>query len=97
MYNIYLYIIYIICNIHDVYNIHIDIYITSYIYYINVDSFCLAKSCVPKDPPELIEPNKVMVFEGLHPIYDEKANGAGAATTVPRGCFVAVTVKSCTI
>merc|ERR1712187_773229 len=22
---------------------------------------------------ELIEPNKVMVFEGLHPIYDEKA------------------------
>merc|ERR1712241_606350 len=26
-----------------------------------------------KDPPELIEPNKVMVFEGLHPIYYEKA------------------------
>ena len=26
-----------------------------------------------KDPPELLEPNKVMVFEGLHPIYDEKA------------------------
>merc|ERR1712157_240766 len=26
-----------------------------------------------KDKPELIEPNKVMVFEGLHPIYDEKA------------------------
>lgn len=26
-----------------------------------------------KDPPELIEPNKVMVFEGLHPIFDEKA------------------------
>jgi len=26
-----------------------------------------------KDPPELIEPNKLMVFEGLHPIYDEKA------------------------
>ena len=26
-----------------------------------------------KDPPELVEPNKVMVFEGLHPIYDEKA------------------------
>ncbi|CAK9041530.1 unnamed protein product, partial [Durusdinium trenchii] len=25
------------------------------------------------DPPELIEPNKIMVFEGLHPIYDEKA------------------------
>jgi phosphoribulokinase len=26
-----------------------------------------------KDPPELLQPNKVMVFEGLHPIYDEKA------------------------
>lgn len=26
-----------------------------------------------KDPPELIEPNKVFVIEGLHPIYDEKA------------------------
>jgi phosphoribulokinase len=26
-----------------------------------------------KDPPELVEPNNVMVFEGLHPIYDEKA------------------------
>jgi len=26
-----------------------------------------------KDPPELIEPNKIMVFEGLHPIYDQKA------------------------
>merc|ERR1719316_411905 len=26
-----------------------------------------------KDPPELIQPNKVMIFEGLHPIYDEKA------------------------
>jgi len=26
-----------------------------------------------KDPPELIEPNKIMVMEGLHPIYDEKA------------------------
>ena len=26
-----------------------------------------------QDPPELIEPNKIMVFEGLHPIYDEKA------------------------
>jgi len=26
-----------------------------------------------KDPPELIEPNKVFVVEGLHPIYDEKA------------------------
>jgi len=29
-----------------------------------------------KDPPELIQPNKVMVFEGLHPIYDEKARSA---------------------
>ena len=27
-----------------------------------------------QDPPELIEPNKIMVFEGLHPIYDEKAS-----------------------
>merc|ERR1712224_1075696 len=26
-----------------------------------------------KDPPELIEPNKVFVIEGLHPIYDKKA------------------------
>merc|ERR1719389_552428 len=26
-----------------------------------------------KDPPELIQPNKVMIFEGLHPIYDEQA------------------------
>jgi len=26
-----------------------------------------------KDPPELIEPNKVFVVEGLHPIYDKKA------------------------
>merc|ERR1719230_704878 len=26
-----------------------------------------------KDPPELIQPNKVMIFEGLHPFYDEKA------------------------
>ncbi|CAE8735950.1 unnamed protein product [Polarella glacialis] len=26
-----------------------------------------------KDPPELIEPNKVFVVEGLHPIYDTKA------------------------
>jgi phosphoribulokinase len=25
-----------------------------------------------KDPPELIQPNKVFVVEGLHPIYDEK-------------------------
>merc|ERR550514_72858 len=23
-----------------------------------------------KDPPELIQPNKVMVFEGLHPMYN---------------------------
>jgi len=29
-----------------------------------------------KDPPELIQPNKVMIFEGLHPIYDLKARGA---------------------
>merc|ERR1719198_313934 len=26
-----------------------------------------------KDPPELIEPNKVVVIEGLHPIFDKKA------------------------
>merc|ERR1719491_2945859 len=26
-----------------------------------------------KDPPELLQPNKVMVFEGLHPIYDAKS------------------------
>jgi len=26
-----------------------------------------------KDPPELLQPNKVMLFEGLHPIYDAKA------------------------
>merc|ERR1719394_2165617 len=26
-----------------------------------------------KDPPELIQPNDLMIFEGLHPIYDEKA------------------------
>lgn len=26
-----------------------------------------------KDPPELLQPNKVMVMEGLHPIYDKKA------------------------
>jgi phosphoribulokinase len=26
-----------------------------------------------KDPPELIQPNKLMIFEGLHPIYDAKA------------------------
>jgi phosphoribulokinase len=29
-----------------------------------------------KDPPELIEPNKLMIFEGLHPIYDEKARSS---------------------
>jgi phosphoribulokinase len=29
-----------------------------------------------KDPPELIQPNKVMIFEGLHPIYDETARKA---------------------
>jgi phosphoribulokinase len=26
-----------------------------------------------KDPPELVQPNKLMIFEGLHPIYDETA------------------------
>ena len=31
------------------------------------------KTAPSQDPPELIEPNKIMVFEGLHPIYDEKA------------------------
>merc|ERR1711972_491238 len=29
-----------------------------------------------KDPPELIQPNKVMVVEGLHPIYDKTARTA---------------------
>jgi phosphoribulokinase len=29
-----------------------------------------------KDPPELIEPNKLMIFEGLHPIYDETARSS---------------------
>merc|ERR1711972_1231370 len=29
-----------------------------------------------KDPPELIQPNKVMVMEGLHPIYDKTARAA---------------------
>jgi uridine kinase len=29
-----------------------------------------------KDPPELIQPNKVMIFEGLHPIYDDTARNA---------------------
>merc|ERR1712224_731922 len=29
-----------------------------------------------KDPPELIQPNKIMVVEGLHPIYDEKARSS---------------------
>jgi phosphoribulokinase len=27
------------------------------------------------DPPELIEPNKVVVIEGLHPLYDERVRG----------------------
>jgi phosphoribulokinase len=27
------------------------------------------------DPPELIEPNKVIVIEGLHPLYDERVRG----------------------
>ena len=27
------------------------------------------------DPPERIEPNKVVVIEGLHPIYDERVRG----------------------
>jgi phosphoribulokinase len=26
-----------------------------------------------KDEPELVQPNDLMIFEGLHPIYDEKA------------------------
>jgi phosphoribulokinase len=29
-----------------------------------------------KDPPELIQPNDLMIFEGLHPIYEEKAREA---------------------
>jgi phosphoribulokinase len=29
-----------------------------------------------KDPPELIQPNQLMIFEGLHPIYDEVASKA---------------------
>merc|ERR1719206_1086317 len=29
-----------------------------------------------KDPPELIEPNDLMIFEGLHPIYDETARSS---------------------
>merc|ERR1719432_35882 len=29
-----------------------------------------------KDPPELIQPNKVFVVEGLHPIYDKKARSS---------------------
>jgi len=29
-----------------------------------------------KDPPELIQPNKMMIFEGLHPMYDEKTKAA---------------------
>merc|ERR1719191_1128805 len=29
-----------------------------------------------KDPPELVQPNKLMIFEGLHPIYDETARSS---------------------
>jgi len=29
-----------------------------------------------KDPPELIQPNDLMIFEGLHPIYDEMARSS---------------------
>merc|ERR1719326_2286532 len=29
-----------------------------------------------KDPPELIQPNDLMIFEGLHPIYDGKARSS---------------------
>jgi len=29
-----------------------------------------------KDPPELIQPNKLMIFEGLHPMYDESTKAA---------------------
>jgi phosphoribulokinase len=29
-----------------------------------------------KDPPELIQPNDLMIFEGLHPIYDETARSS---------------------
>jgi len=36
-----------------------------------------------KDPPELIEPNKVMVVEGLHPIFDE-----GVRKTLDLGIYI---------
>jgi phosphoribulokinase len=36
-----------------------------------------------KDPPELIEPNKVVVIEGLHPIYD-----AGVRKTLDLGIYI---------
>lgn len=36
-----------------------------------------------KDPPELIEPNKVVVIEGLHPIYDE-----GVRKTLDLGIYI---------
>mmetsp|Transcript_112096 Transcript_112096/g.205725 ORF Transcript_112096/g.205725 Transcript_112096/m.205725 type:complete len:277 (+) Transcript_112096:2-832(+) len=29
-----------------------------------------------KDPPELIQPNKLMIFEGLHPMYNEATKKA---------------------
>jgi len=36
-----------------------------------------------KDPPELIEPNKVFVIEGLHPIFD-----AGVRKTLDLGIYI---------
>merc|ERR1719373_659780 len=36
-----------------------------------------------KDPPELIEPNKVMVIEGLHPLMDE-----GVRKTLDLGIYI---------
>merc|ERR1712066_462828 len=36
-----------------------------------------------KDPPELIEPNKVMVIEGLHPIFDK-----GVRDTLDLGIYI---------
>ena len=57
------------------------IHILDYVFYVcvynhNIGIFFLQTSWCQlthlQDPPELIEPNKVMVFEGLHPIYDEK-------------------------
>merc|ERR550514_1742855 len=36
-----------------------------------------------KDPPELIEPNKVMVIEGLHPIFDK-----GVRETLDLGIYI---------